>query len=108
MYLPSWSDVDLTWALITAITDNDGIRQGLFPGRGGNASTAKGGRKKKIDHQFDLAKALFADHDKYREAFATAQDSKQRTVWATKIKNRLGRSVPILSSFIVANRLHSG
>jgi hypothetical protein len=87
----SWSDVDLTWELITAITDNDTIKQGLFPGRGGNVSTAKGGGKKKIDHQYKLAKALFSDHEKYRDAFSLAKDAKEKNQWAMRIKNRLGR-----------------
>jgi hypothetical protein len=83
-----------------AITDNDSIKQGLFPACGANVSTAKGGGKKKIDHQYDLAKALFAlaDHEKYHEAFAAAQDSKQKNVWAMKVKNCLGRSVHLSSS----------
>ena len=38
----SWTE-SLTWSLITAITDDDIVRQGLFPERGANASTSKGG-----------------------------------------------------------------
>lgn len=87
----SWSDANLTWELIAAITDDDTVKQGLFPGRGGNASTARGGGKKKIDHQYEVAKALFSEHEKYGDAFKLAQDTKQKNLWATKIKNRLGR-----------------
>jgi hypothetical protein len=87
---PSWSDAKLTWALLTAISNNNTIKQGLFPGPGRNVSMVKGGGKKKIDHQFDLAKALFGEHEKYGEAFKLTQDSKQKLLWATKVKNHLG------------------
>jgi hypothetical protein len=93
---PSWSDVDLTWALISAITDDEIIRQGLFPGHGSNVSTSRGGGKKKIDHQYELAKHLFWDHEKYGEAFQLARDPKSKNWWAMKIKNRLSTYVMMM------------
>jgi hypothetical protein len=93
--ITSWSDASLTWELITAITNDSRIKQGLFPGRGGNVSTAKGGGKKKIDHQYELAKALFSKHERYGDAFKLPHDSKQKILWATKIKNRIGTWVSI-------------
>jgi hypothetical protein len=74
------------WSLLTALTDDPVIKQGLFPGQGGNASTVQGGGKKKIDHQYQLATAIFENHMKYSSQFKLATEPKQRT---NKIKNRL-------------------
>src|SRR6266487_1782756 len=93
MILNSWKDVDLTWKLIAAITDNPEIKQGLFPGVGSNVSTAKGGGKKKTDHQFALAENVFKDHPDYGRLFAQAQTVKEKGLWGRRIKNRLKRCV---------------
>jgi hypothetical protein len=89
----SWKDADLTWSLISAITDDPAIKQGLFPSPGANVSTSKGGGKPKTDHQFALAAALFSEHPKYCEVFKLATSSKERAVWAKWIKNRLQKYV---------------
>ena len=84
----------MSWALVSALEENSVIRQGLFPMPGSNTSVAKGGSKRKIEYQYDLAKELFETHEDYKETFMqTAADKKQ---WALKIKNRLKRSVPYL------------
>jgi hypothetical protein len=66
--------------LLSALTDDPVIKQGLFPGQGGNVSTAQGGGKKKIDHQYQLAKAIFGDHKKYGQLFRLATEPKQKTL----------------------------
>ena len=60
--------------------DEPDIKQGLFPGQGVNVSTSKGGGKKKIDHQYALARIVFSEHPKYGEAFELAQDSKLKAM----------------------------
>ncbi|KAL6301144.1 hypothetical protein BKA93DRAFT_752137 [Sparassis latifolia] len=80
---------DLTWELLTAIYEDAVIKRGLFPGPGQNASTTKGGGKKKTDHQYALAKALFSEHPLYSAAFLAAKAPKEMLSWGNKIKNRL-------------------
>lgn len=85
----SWKDADgiaLTWKLITAIEDNPDIRASLFPSIG--ASKLSGG-KPKSEYQWWLAKHLFADHEKYKEAFAKAVTPKLKKPWYTMIKNKV-------------------
>ena len=91
----SWSDQTLSQSLITAITDDPNIKQGLFPPPGPNASSAKGGGKKKILWQWKVAVAI-KDHPLYSTAFATAYNCtdpklkpKLQTLWAEKIKSRI-------------------
>jgi hypothetical protein len=79
-YLPSWSDEDHSWSLISAITDNSVIKEGLFPSPGSNVPTSKGGGKPKTDHQYALAVALFSMHPKYANAFGLAAGPKDRSV----------------------------
>jgi hypothetical protein len=83
----------LTWSLIAAITDDAAIKQGLFPSPGANVSTSKGGGKPKTDHQYALAVTLFSEHPKYSEVFTLATTSKEKVVWAKRIKNRLQKYV---------------
>jgi hypothetical protein len=85
----SWKVKELTWSLLTALTDDPVIKQGLFPSPGANVSTAQGGGKKKTDHHYALATALFATHPDYSAAFQLAQTSKQKSLWGLKIKNRI-------------------
>ena len=92
----SWSDQTLSQSLITAITDDPDIKQGLFPPPGPNASSAKGGGKKKILWQWKIAVAIFKDHPLYSTAFATAYNCtdpklklKLQTSWGEKIKNHV-------------------
>ncbi|KZT21628.1 hypothetical protein NEOLEDRAFT_1073284, partial [Neolentinus lepideus HHB14362 ss-1] len=80
--------------LITAITDDSEIKQGLFPAPGANVSTSQGGGKPKADHYWALCIALFSEHEDYRDHFArvnrgSTTSTKDRTLWGDKIKNRL-------------------
>ncbi|TFY79487.1 hypothetical protein EWM64_g4526 [Hericium alpestre] len=86
----SWNwDPTLTWSLIAAIEDNPDIKQGLFPGVGGNASSARGGGKSKLDWQWEVCKIIFAEHATYKHAFAQATTPQLRRTWSEKVKNRL-------------------
>ncbi|KAJ7846024.1 hypothetical protein B0H14DRAFT_3138898 [Mycena olivaceomarginata] len=85
----NWKDedgIELTWKLITAIEDNQLIRDSLFPPVGVPKIT---GGKPKSDYQYQLATLLFAKHPKYEAAFAKAVTSKDKKPWYTKVKNRL-------------------
>ncbi|TFY83503.1 hypothetical protein EWM64_g522 [Hericium alpestre] len=82
-------DPTLTWSLIAAIEDNPDIKQGLFPGVGGNASSARGGGKSKLDWQWEVCKIIFAEHATYKHAFAQATTPQLRRTWSEKVKNRL-------------------
>ncbi|KAJ7804333.1 hypothetical protein B0H14DRAFT_3774743 [Mycena olivaceomarginata] len=84
-----WKDedgIELTWKLITAIEENQLIRDSLFPPVGAPKIT---GGKPKSDYQYQLATLLFAKHLKYEAAFAKAVTSKDKKPWYTKVKNRL-------------------
>ncbi|KAJ7757169.1 hypothetical protein B0H14DRAFT_3896186 [Mycena olivaceomarginata] len=78
--------IELTWKLITAIEENQLIRDSLFPPVGAPKIT---GGKPKSDYQYQLATLLFAKHPKYEAAFAKAVTSKDKKPWYTKVKNRL-------------------
>ena len=81
----SWTS-ELSFALLSAITDERDIKQGLFPPPGANPRT--GGRSKATYH-WDLCIILFQDHPDYKTAFSLVLTPKQKQVWANKIKNRL-------------------
>jgi len=68
----SWKDkhFSLNWSMITAITDDSEIRNGLYPPPGSNTSTAKGGGQKKSYWHRKIATTLFKDHDEFKEVFA--------------------------------------
>jgi hypothetical protein len=79
---------------LNAVEDNPEIRQGLYPGTGGNASTAKGGGKPKTEFHMQLATQLFANHEEYGVPFASALQSSiktERDSWGRRIKNQLNR-----------------
>ncbi|KLO06215.1 hypothetical protein SCHPADRAFT_946284 [Schizopora paradoxa] len=87
-------DENTTWALVNNITDDDKIRQGLFPDAGGNVSTGKGGGKTKTEWHELLAKRVFLDHEQYGPLFArTANTTSGMKAWALKIKNRIQKLV---------------
>lgn len=86
--MTSWDD-QLTWALITAITDNPIIKQGLFPSPGANVSTTKGGGLRKTDHHWALCREIFSHHQKYEEAFNAVSEAKEKAIWCGKVKNCL-------------------
>ncbi|KAJ7793224.1 hypothetical protein B0H14DRAFT_3560904 [Mycena olivaceomarginata] len=73
-----WKDedgIELTWKLITAIEDDQLIRDSLFPPVGAPKIT---GGKPKSDYQYQLATLLFVKHPKYEAAFAKAVTSKDK------------------------------
>ncbi|THV04472.1 hypothetical protein K435DRAFT_774435, partial [Dendrothele bispora CBS 962.96] len=88
---------DLTDTLLSELTDNVEIKQGLFPSPGtvgldedGNAVT-KSNTLTKTDYQFMLAEAVFSREDcGYKETFDGGKDTSQgRTWWAGKVKSKL-------------------
>ena len=79
--------------MITAISDDPEIKQGLFPSPGGNVSTQNGGGKPKTEHQWAICVALFKDHPVYSTSFALAQTAKEKEKWTIKIKNWLKKYV---------------
>jgi hypothetical protein len=81
--------VSLTWSLITAITNDPVIKQGLFPSPGANVSTAKGGGKPKTNHHYAVAQAVFGENADYQDAFNLATTPKDKAAWGKKIKNRI-------------------
>jgi hypothetical protein len=94
--LHSWKDVELSQALITAITDDTKIKQALFPSPGSNVSGSKGGGKPKTDYHWELCQILFTDHDTYGSALRKVEECTNvkkcaalKRTWGIKIKNRL-------------------
>ena len=86
--LTSWKkDHDLSWSLISAITDNEVIRQVLFPAPGGD--TMKSKSRPKADTQYEVAKVIFVEHPAYKDAFAQATAAAEKREWGTKVKNRI-------------------
>ena len=93
-------DQQLSHTLIAAILQSSDIKQGLFPGPGGNSSTAAGGGQKKTFWHWKLAVAVFRGHKIYgpplervvrkvEKAASGAAATKLRNSWGDKIKNRL-------------------
>ncbi|KAF8219769.1 hypothetical protein L208DRAFT_1546306, partial [Tricholoma matsutake] len=87
----SWKDEDLDFLLIGVIEEDEEIKQGLFPLPGANKSLAKGGSKPKMEYQWELARKIFEEHEKYKDVFALAKTSSEKGVWGHKIKNQLKR-----------------
>ncbi|TBU51197.1 hypothetical protein BD310DRAFT_982824 [Dichomitus squalens] len=90
------NNFELTWSLLTALTDKEDIKNALFPPTGGNSSTQNGGGKKKTEHHWTLAKTVFTDHSEYGTVFARALNPSEKglqKMWKAKIKNRLARRV---------------
>ena len=84
----SWKDVNLNWALVTALEDNNNIKQVLFPMPGENVALSVAG-KPKAEQQYKLAVILFKNHEKYGMAFTKATTLVDKAAWTLKIKNRL-------------------
>ncbi|KAJ6615675.1 hypothetical protein B0H10DRAFT_2220156 [Mycena sp. CBHHK59/15] len=88
--------LDLTWALITAIEDDEEIKDGLFPGVG--AIKLSGG-KPKTHHYYNLAIKIFGEHTDYKTIFAVnpklnhTQQSDRRKLWTNKCKNKVVKLV---------------
>ncbi|KAF6755644.1 hypothetical protein DFP72DRAFT_1067447 [Ephemerocybe angulata] len=82
------SDVKIVWtqklseSLITIINENNEIKQGLFPGVGGNLSTQKGGGQPKTHWHWQVALGLFQDHEDYGSSFQSDK-IKNRIKWMT-------------------------
>jgi hypothetical protein len=94
--LESWKDVELSEALISAITNDQKIKQALFPSPGSNVSGSKGGGKPKTDFHWQLCQILFAAHDTYGPALQRVEEctnakkhAASKRTWGIKIKNRL-------------------
>ena len=104
----SWNnDVELSESLITIITDDQTIKQALFPSPGSNSSSSKGGGKPKTEFHWMICKLLFTNHSVYSEAFKKVElcnNAKKkaalRRTWGNKIKNRLVKYVPYSDSSI--------
>lgn len=86
----SWKDVNLNWALVTALEDDNDIKQVLFPMPGEKAALSVAG-KPKTEQQYKLAEILFKNHEKYGTAFTKATTPVDKAAWTLKIKNRLTR-----------------
>ncbi|KAJ3912411.1 hypothetical protein F5877DRAFT_84838 [Lentinula edodes] len=91
-----WTE-DMTDTLLTELTDNPQIKQGLFPGPGtvgldedGHIVT-KSNTLMKVDYQFMLAEAVFSrENFGFSERFKSdKKTSKGRSWWAGKIKSKL-------------------
>ncbi len=92
----SWTE-SLTWTLINKLTDDDEVRESLFPSPGANRSTAQGGGKTKTEAHATLAAALFKDHIEYGPAYrADMAVKKEHAKWSNKIKNRLDKYVRLI------------
>ena len=92
----SWSDVKLSESLISHITNDEKIKQALFPSPGAHLSTVKGGGKPKTDYHWQLADLLFSTDFRYAAALAKVKEcTDNRKVvgmkrsWGVKIKNQL-------------------
>jgi hypothetical protein len=94
--LDSWKDVELSEALISAITNDQKIKQALYPFPGSNVSGSKGGGKPKTDFHWQLCQILFGVHDIYGPALQKVEECTDvkkcaalKRTWGIKIKNRL-------------------
>lgn len=63
----------MTFTMLNAIEDNPDISDALFPGKGANRSTTKGGGKKKTEFHQMLCDHTFKDHPEYGAAYALAK-----------------------------------
>ncbi|THU94474.1 hypothetical protein K435DRAFT_622780, partial [Dendrothele bispora CBS 962.96] len=52
---------ELSQQLVNCILEDATIKNGLYPGPGGNQSTANGGGLSKVEHYFNLFEALFGE-----------------------------------------------
>ncbi|KIJ09090.1 hypothetical protein PAXINDRAFT_17820 [Paxillus involutus ATCC 200175] len=85
-----WNE-QLTFRMLTEITEDEDIKQGLFPVPGANPRNQ--GLPKTHWH-WAVCEKLFSQHHDYQEKFALLQKigtAKQKEAWHTKIKNRLKR-----------------
>jgi hypothetical protein len=82
--------------LITAIENDEEIKDGLFPGVG--AIKLSGG-KPKTHHYYNLAVKIFGEHTDYKTIFAVnpklnhTQQSDRRKLWTNKCKNKVVKCV---------------
>ncbi|KAF9562394.1 hypothetical protein CPC08DRAFT_761522 [Agrocybe pediades] len=101
-----WTN-ELSQSLLTAISEDQDIKQGLFPAPGGNVSTARGGGKKKTVWQWKVAVDIFQNHPQYGPAFQKVLDmtpgppaTRAKTVWGDKIKNRIKKMEKIVRDYM--------
>lgn len=79
--------------LCATISDDPEMEEALFPAKGANRATSKGGGKSKTEYHFLLVERICKDHPKYKDAFALAKTPAQKRVWGNKAKNALKRHV---------------
>lgn len=91
--LDSWKDVELSKALISAITNDQKIKQALYLSPGSNVSGSKGGGKPKTDFHWQLCQILFRVHDMYGPALQKVEECTDvkkhvalKRTWGIKIK----------------------
>ncbi|KAF8980406.1 hypothetical protein BDQ17DRAFT_1216739, partial [Cyathus striatus] len=73
--------------LISKMTTNMKIRNGLFPPPGGHLSATKGGGKKKTDWHWKLAIAMFEKHDVFGKSFKLVLDAqRQERIMALRVE----------------------
>ncbi|THU86875.1 hypothetical protein K435DRAFT_804763 [Dendrothele bispora CBS 962.96] len=89
-----WDD-DLIDSMVSAITDDSVIKQGLFPSPGTvvydkHGNQIKSNSKPKSEYHWLLAKAIFENHSKYGDSFkAASHTAGEQAWWKNKIKNKL-------------------
>ncbi|PPQ74563.1 hypothetical protein CVT24_004355 [Panaeolus cyanescens] len=98
----SWTDNNhaLTFKLLDGMTQYPEMKHGIFPPKGQNASTAKGGGKPKSHWYFLLATHIFAEDPIHKKAFeATQIQGKAGTAakkeWIRRVKNRVSRMTKV-------------
>jgi hypothetical protein len=85
-----WTE-ELTFQMLTEITEDEDIKQGLFPAPGSNPRNQG---VPKTHWHWIVCEKLFSEHEGYKTRFQVLQDKgtpKQKEVWHTKIKNKLKR-----------------
>ncbi|KAF9039569.1 hypothetical protein BDP27DRAFT_1435253 [Rhodocollybia butyracea] len=91
---------ELSFSLLTRITECEITKNRLYPGPGANVSTAKGGGLPKIEHHFRLFNALFGEDPAWQQLLQTAKDqlpgnksaaASTQKLLSGKIKNRLSK-----------------
>ncbi|KAG1902807.1 uncharacterized protein F5891DRAFT_927470, partial [Suillus fuscotomentosus] len=92
----SWTPT-MSAALLSAITDDTNIKQGLFPSPGANPRT---GGKTKAAYHWAICVTLFENHPDYHTPFSHAITPKQKDTWANKIKNQIKRMSEITCKYM--------
>ncbi|KAH6885555.1 hypothetical protein BKA70DRAFT_1467350 [Coprinopsis sp. MPI-PUGE-AT-0042] len=99
---------DRSFKLIQVVSDNTNIRRGLYPEKGQNVATSKGGGQPKTHWHWEVAKGVFTNDADFSEAFALAllpgpsatKSNPLQQKWGKKIKNRLDVMAGKVGKFI--------